>query len=333
VLPGPSAPPRNTAPVADLRWRERQSVGFRTRNPAEGAVQPVDVSDRFGSPGIRLPCFHLFEVKNGRPDAVRLFQLFRHSATRQRLRDSRDDDAECHPTAINEVGTIAGWCELLEQQADPNNFTLVDTRAVIWIGQPYALVLLPRLPDSSQQQALGINNLGEVMGQYQVPGNQFAATVGRTFAWNAVTGIRAVPVLTGHGFNGLIGCGPTGIDRIGRIVGNCADPVTGVQLGFINTGVTTKAIPDVQASESAIFIADISESGLIVGGAEDQTGAHTWIVDGNHLTRVAELDGFFPIRIVNSGAILAQADAGASVVSGSSLGRADGRPEAQRPPP
>jgi hypothetical protein len=214
---------------------------------------------------------------------------------------------DCHPTAINDLGTIAGWCELLEQQADPNNFTQLDQRAAIWIGPPYVIVLLPRLPGGSQQEALGINNLGQVFGLYQVPGDQFTTTVGRAFEWDVLSGMRAVPVLTGHGFDGLIDCEPTGIDGLGTIVGNCDDPDTGALLGFINNGATTRALPDVQANiDSPIVIVDISESGLIVGTSNGPTGPHTWIVDGNHRTLVPELDGFGPTRIVNSGAILAQ---------------------------
>jgi hypothetical protein len=33
-----------------------------------------------------------------------------------------------------------------------------------------------------------------------------------------------------------------------------------------------------------IAIIDIIESGLIVGASNDQTGSHTWTVDGNHVT-------------------------------------------------
>jgi hypothetical protein len=217
---------------------------------------------------------------------------------------------DCHPTAINEAGTIAGWCELLEQQADPNYFTLVDTRAAIWSGQPYGITLLPRLPDSSEQQATGINDLGQVIGMYQVPPG-----VGRTFEWDATSGSRAVPVLTGHGFDGFIACSPAGIDGTGTIVGNCDDPNTGRQLGFINDGDKTKALPAAQENaDFPITIVDISESGLIIGASDDMTGTHTWLVNGNDLTLVRELDGFFPIHIVNSGAIVAQADANLGIV-------------------
>ena len=122
-----------------------------------------------------------------------------------------------------------------------------------------------------------------------------------------MNGIRAVPVLSGHGFNGLIECFPAGIDGTGRIVGNCDDPNTGRQMGFINDGYGTKALPEAhENTEFPIDIVDISESGLILGVSADLTGVHTWMVDGNHLTLVGELDGLFPARIVNSGAILAQ---------------------------
>jgi hypothetical protein len=223
---------------------------------------------------------------------------------------------DCHPTAINGSGTIAGWCELLQPTGEPNVVTQLDVRATIWTGQPYALTLLPRLPDSSQQQALGINEQGQVMGAYQVPGDQFITTVGRAFAWDATNGIRALPVLHGHEFGALIECFPAGIDGRGRIVGNCDDPNTGRQMGFINDGDKTVPLP--ASHEDAVFplsVVDISESGLIVAASNDQNGTHTWTVDDNHVTPVPELDGlFFPVRIVNSGAILAENFSDLSIV-------------------
>lgn len=217
----------------------------------------------------------------------------------------------CHPRAVNEAGTVAGGCELLEQQAgDPFSFTRIELRAVVWSGDALALTSIPPLPGGTQHLAIGINERDQVVGTYQVAGNELFNTVGRTFAWDATCGVRSLDVIRGHGFRGAISCDPVAIDGAGRIGGNCYELETGRRLGFINAAGRTKALPSGNG-RAEIGLVDMSATGVILGISQEASGVHIWVGNREHLTVIPALDGYFPVSIVNSGAILVQ-DSGVS---------------------
>lgn len=216
----------------------------------------------------------------------------------------------CRPMAVNDAGTVAGGCELLEQQAqDPFSFTQMELRAVVWSGDAHALTSIPPLPGGTQHLAIAINERDQVVGTYQVAGNELFTTVGRTFAWDATCGVRSLDVIRGHGFRGVISCDPVAIDGAGRIGGNCYEMETGRRLGFINAAGQTKALPAGKGG-AEIGVVDMSATGVILGISQEPS-VHIWVGNREHLTLIPALDGYFPVRIVKSGAILVQ-DAGVS---------------------
>jgi hypothetical protein len=226
---------------------------------------------------------------------------------------------DCFATGINASNVVVGYCELLAQQDDPHNFTLLELRAFVWPGLGHLPVMLPSLPNGSQYVARAINELGQVVGSYQVPGDEFTETVGRTFTWDVALGIRPVDILALRGA-ALVSCDPAGIDNAGTVFGTCYDPTSGqIEVGFASVAGRTRAIP-VSGRVPLLDVVDASGSGLVLGGFQDAVGSHVLVGTKNGMAIVPALEpkpgaSYFPIRILDSGALLLTQldDQGASV--------------------
>jgi len=114
------------------------------------------------------------------------------------------------------------------------------------------------LPANSNSQATGVNNSGEVVGFYQIPGTT-----------NFSAFIDVAGAITSFQVPGAISTQALGVNGLGQIVGDFVDNM-GVMHGFLDSGgVFTTLDP---TGSTATTINGISNSGTVVGFYVDANG-------------------------------------------------------------